>query len=173
MALVDCPDCGTQVSDRASACPNCARPRPGLADGESAGEVVGAWAQGVTTRLGEVQERAQGLSRRKVIAWLVIGGLVALLGVNYATGYQRYQEVVAERFPRCTRDSILIWSTTTEELTGYCSCLRTGTFSTNYVEGPFYESPIFLALQPNISGFVRNDLWFRERAECRAQHLPE
>ena len=26
MALIDCPDCGTQVSDMAAACPNCARP---------------------------------------------------------------------------------------------------------------------------------------------------
>src|SRR5437870_240847 len=26
MALINCPDCGNQVSDQARACPNCARP---------------------------------------------------------------------------------------------------------------------------------------------------
>jgi len=32
MALIACPDCGTEVSDKAESCPKCSRPHPALAD---------------------------------------------------------------------------------------------------------------------------------------------
>ncbi len=32
MALVNCPDCGVDVSDQAELCPNCNRPNPAVSD---------------------------------------------------------------------------------------------------------------------------------------------
>ncbi len=42
MALIQCPECGEDVSENAEACPNCGEPINGGSDGPSAGQAIGA-----------------------------------------------------------------------------------------------------------------------------------
>ena len=63
MALISCPDCGTQVSDRAPTCPKCGAPIAGSSEAAKAGALL-------TT--------VQQTSKRLKAHILVSGGCVAV-----------------------------------------------------------------------------------------------
>lgn len=66
MALINCPDCGNEVSDRAEACPNCARP---IRDASTP-------AEGVQT----IEDTGKRWKLMRVVGTLAfLGGFVVLL----------------------------------------------------------------------------------------------
>lgn len=50
MALIKCPECGTEVSDRAPACPNCGAPIAAAAEATAAGAAL-TTTQGTSKKL--------------------------------------------------------------------------------------------------------------------------
>lgn len=66
MALIECPECQRQVSDKAAACPQCGLPIS-LSSGEENGNVV-------TT-----QQTSKGLKEQIILSYLTMGGGVFVM----------------------------------------------------------------------------------------------
>ena len=84
MALIDCPDCGAQISDAAHACPRCARP---FLQGKSTGkqpDVRGIWPSTI---------------RAKVI-W-VIGALALIVAVVFIEGGMKFRSSLKRQHAQC------------------------------------------------------------------------
>lgn len=72
MALINCPDCGGEVSDRADACPNCARPIRG----------ADTPAEGVQT----IEDTGKRWKLMRVVSVLaILGGIAVVVIVSSAT----------------------------------------------------------------------------------------
>lgn len=72
MALIDCPECGKQVSDAARACPGCGVSIAGASEEKAAG------ANLTTTQITSKKLKLQQVAS----ALLLLGGVVSLLTVN-------------------------------------------------------------------------------------------
>ena len=97
MALVSCPDCGTQVSDQAPACPQCGRPVRG---GQPAGG-FGAQPPGyppqqqVYPQQGYPRPASSGMGTGAIIAIVVVVVLVAGIGIFAVLGIYGTRKYIA------------------------------------------------------------------------------
>ncbi|MDO8530932.1 MAG: TM2 domain-containing protein [Dehalococcoidia bacterium] len=84
MALIDCPDCGKQVSPEAVSCPGCGRPVKGV--GNAAGSVISD--SGVTSQLQTKPAPVIVNPVKSRGTFIILGVLLGWLGIhNFYAGY--------------------------------------------------------------------------------------
>lgn len=77
MALIECPDCGAQISDAAPACPHCGRPAAVSAKSQPKLDQAGAWCPNCGNR--NSVKRTDGLTCLIIAALVVtVVGLLAI-----------------------------------------------------------------------------------------------
>lgn len=91
MALINCPECGNQVSDRAHQCPNCGYPIENIGSVQKLKET--GFVQ-VDVEKTEVKQPKKGKLKKVLIMFLILITFIVVAVVIYATGILNKEMVV-------------------------------------------------------------------------------
>ena len=153
MALVDCPDCGTSVSDAAVQCPQCGRPNPGAAIAESNSAPV------------PPPLPRKPWSGSMVGAIVLIGALLAGMVANQVSGAATYSAFL-DRQQRifCPHPGSIMVGARSSRLCA-CAVARDREYR-GTLGGPWRFSPIYLELVDALPS--NNNYLSRHYPPCRS-----
>ena len=123
MALIQCSECGKQISDKAATCPECGNPNPSSAAAQNSGTYCGACKVHVTPVVTSVGGGSCSVGKRETWKCPRCKRVLHSSGCFVATATYGDEDAIEVKFLRAFRDQILKPSATGRVLTkSYYKC---------------------------------------------------